>query len=301
MKAKLNGHTIRKNAASCLGNYYWNGFGAALLLSIMISIVNYIASNVTTIITALFGIETTTTTTETINDYLNYYTQTESTAYLADWRVELISFAVSIVFAVFVTWMLSTGGCAYFLRSRYYPGTTQMSHLFYPFKKYASAVRYAIAYYWRLALPYVIGIPVMVGGAVLITYEGTELLGAMMVIVAAIVMSVFGIIIELRLYCVPYIFAENPDIAPKRAIELSNLMTDGYKGKLFWLEIVNALMLLAGVCCCLVGVLFISPYVYAIEAEIYTFLSEVAKQSGKLDSSELGATAEIQEETINEA
>lgn len=97
-----------------------------------------------------------------------------------------------------------------------------------------------------------------------------------------------GIIKSYEYGMVPYLLAENPQMEPHRAMELSKLMTDGEKWNIFVLDLsffgwnlLNAIT--AGF-----ASLFIAPYYEATFAELYAALRAKAFALGYTDSKELG-------------
>lgn len=301
MKARLSIGTIWSNAADCLRNFYWSGFGVALLIGVIVAAVDSVVRNISGAIIAALGIENITVNSEMLEGYMSYSAQASSLMTFSDWRATLITTAFSFAAVVFISWLFRAGIAGYFLKSRSYPDRTDLSDAFAPFKKYGKAVGYAFAQHWRMVIPEIIAIPFMYIGLTMMNNVDTEMIGALIVSVSALVSGIVALIIELRLFCLPYIFAENPDISPKRAVELSAIMTDGYKGKIFWNSILEVFPIFAGLMCCGIGAFFVTPYISAIEAEIYTFLSEVAKENGKIDANEITTLVEYKEGEISES
>ncbi len=96
-----------------------------------------------------------------------------------------------------------------------------------------------------------------------------------------------GIVKSYSYSMVPYILAENPNIGIRRAIELSNDMTDGHKFDMFVLD----LSFIGWYLLCLltlgIGFLFLAPYINATKAELYLVLRENALNSGLCKHEEL--------------
>ena len=86
---------------------------------------------------------------------------------------------------------------------------------------------------------------------------------------------------------VPYILAENPNIGNRRAIELSNKMTDGHKFDMFVLDLSFIGWKLLGVLTLGIGLIFLDPYINATKAELYLVLRENALNSGICSYEEL--------------
>ncbi len=96
-----------------------------------------------------------------------------------------------------------------------------------------------------------------------------------------------GIIKAYSYSMVPYILADNPNIGAKRAIELSNQMTNGHKFDMFVLDLSFLGWYLLGVLALLVGTLFVMPYENATKAELYMVLRHNALESGMCSYDEL--------------
>ncbi len=75
---------------------------------------------------------------------------------------------------------------------------------------------------------------------------------------------------------VPYILADNPEIGSKRAIDLSNKMTDGEKWNMFVLDLSFIGWYLLGMLPCFLGIFFVNPYYNATHAELYRTLRQKA-------------------------
>ncbi|MFA9379783.1 MAG: DUF975 family protein [Acetanaerobacterium sp.] len=97
-----------------------------------------------------------------------------------------------------------------------------------------------------------------------------------------------GIIKSYAYRMVPYILADNPNIGASRAIELSNQMTKDEKLEIFVLDLSFLGWILLGVLACGVGVLFVSPYIEATNAELYAMLKDKAYRTGLCTPAELG-------------
>lgn len=86
---------------------------------------------------------------------------------------------------------------------------------------------------------------------------------------------------------VPYLLCERPDMPLKRAFELSRLMTQGEKWRIFVLDLSFLGWYLLGVLACCIGVVFVNPYYNATNAELYTALREKAFGLGYASHEEL--------------
>lgn len=96
-----------------------------------------------------------------------------------------------------------------------------------------------------------------------------------------------GIIKYYAYRMVPYILADNPDMDANRAIELSNEMTKGEKWQIFVLDLSFILWYIGGMLLFFVGLLFVAPYPYATDAELYKHLREKALNNGITSYEEL--------------
>jgi hypothetical protein len=96
-----------------------------------------------------------------------------------------------------------------------------------------------------------------------------------------------GIVKSYAYQMVPYILADNPNIGHKRALELSNQMTEGHKFKMFILDLSFIGWYLLGLLALVVGVLFVLPYDNATRAELYLVLRQNALNNGLCSDAEL--------------
>lgn len=85
----------------------------------------------------------------------------------------------------------------------------------------------------------------------------------------------------------PYILADNPNIGPKRAIELSMQMTNGHKFRMFVLKLSFLGWYLLGIFACCIGGIFVAPYEHSTEAELYLVLRQNALENGFCTHDEL--------------
>ncbi|TYQ16326.1 UNVERIFIED_CONTAM: putative integral membrane protein [Acetivibrio alkalicellulosi] len=86
---------------------------------------------------------------------------------------------------------------------------------------------------------------------------------------------------------VPYILSDNPNIGYRRAVELSNRMTQGQKLEMFILDLSFIGWYLLGILALCVGVLFVNPYYNATQAELYLVLRRNALENGLCTYEEL--------------
>lgn len=89
-----------------------------------------------------------------------------------------------------------------------------------------------------------------------------------------------------------YIKAENPNISPSRAIELSRIMTDGRKGDLFYLHLsFLGWLLLSAVTYNILGIVYVFPYFFAAQAFAYEEIKADAAARGIIDIREISPDA----------
>ena len=86
---------------------------------------------------------------------------------------------------------------------------------------------------------------------------------------------------------VPYILADNPEIGHKRAIKLSNEMTQGEKWDIFILDLSFLGWFILGTLLFGIGILFVQPYYDSTNAELYLKLRKEAIASGITSNNEL--------------
>lgn len=164
-----------------------------------------------------------------------------------------------IVFAVFVSIPITIGMTRYFLRNHF--GAAEFETLFTGFKQ-----------------GYMNGV-----GAMLVTYLFIGLWSLLLVVP--------GIIKAIQYCLVPFILADNPDIPGSRAREISRMLTDGEKGRIFVFILSFIGWFCLGALCLGIGVLFVYPYFYASLAELYIFLRDRAIANNMLNPAELNLVA----------
>ncbi len=107
-----------------------------------------------------------------------------------------------------------------------------------------------------------------------------------------------GVIKGLAYMMVPYIIYENPHLTASQALDVSEKMTDGYKGDLFVLGLSfigwNMLSALTGG---ILGIFYVNPYIGLAYAGAYDQLKWNAIQNGRLTWSDFGQMAPAPEWT----
>ena len=102
----------------------------------------------------------------------------------------------------------------------------------------------------------------------------------------SLLFAIPGIIKHYQYYFVPYLLAENPQMQPDRAMQLSTQMTDGEKMNIFVLELsFSGWHILGGML--VIGGFFVTPYVEATMAELYAAMRAKAFALGRSDKMEL--------------
>jgi len=133
-------------------------------------------------------------------------------------------------------------------------------------------------------------------------YKGivpTMLLRAVQNFLWYLLLIIPGIVKSYAYRMVPYILADNPDIGAKKAIKLSNEMTEGHKFDIFVLDLSFIGWYLLGVLALFVGVLFVMPYENATNAELYLVLRKNALENNFCSYEDLLLNGIIQGENDN--
>lgn len=87
-----------------------------------------------------------------------------------------------------------------------------------------------------------------------------------------------GVIKAYQYRLVPYLLAENPDLEWRQALDISKSIMNGHKADTFVYDLSFILWYLGSVITFgLLGVFFVSPYVYASDAELYVTLKTIAQ------------------------
>lgn len=96
-----------------------------------------------------------------------------------------------------------------------------------------------------------------------------------------------GIIKSYEYRMIPYLLAENPNMNPDRAFELSRIMTDGEKFEIFVLDLSFIGWYMLGALFFGIGGIFVNPYVDITNAELYDIFKRDLIEKNLLSSSEL--------------
>lgn len=105
---------------------------------------------------------------------------------------------------------------------------------------------------------------------------------------SSLLLVVPGVIKHYEYILVPYILAENPEMKCSRALELSSVMTDGEKLKMFKLDLSFLIWEAAGILTLgLISIFYVMPYKEFTKAELYHVLREKALESRLCDYKEM--------------
>ncbi len=170
--------------------------------------------------------------------------------------IGVITFIIIMAVNLFVGYHLEVGGRRYFVQAA--QDDINMGYLGYGFKndRYFSIIK---TMFWK----------------------------DLMIFLWSLLLIIPGIIKKYAYKMVPYILADNPEIGRKRALELSDQMTKGHKFRIFVLQLSFMGWYLLGMLACLVGMMFVTPYQNATEAELYLVLRQQAIEKGLCDYQEL--------------
>lgn len=106
-----------------------------------------------------------------------------------------------------------------------------------------------------------------------------------------------GIVKSYSYMMVPYILAENPSLDRKRIFQLSKEMMNGHKMEAFELRLsFCGWYILSSFTGGILGIFYVSPYVYATLAEFYSALKADAKMRGILQEGELPGVSAPEEQ-----
>lgn len=104
----------------------------------------------------------------------------------------------------------------------------------------------------------------------------TMLLRSIYITLWTLLFIIPGIIKYYSYSMVPFLMAENPNLSPARAIEISCDITQGHKWDMFVLDLSFAGWYLLGILALGVGALFVTPYYCSTQAQLYLALRAIA-------------------------
>lgn len=214
----------------------------------------------------------------------------------------IIAGLFAIAFTIFVRTVIQVGGNRWFSRSRESAATPSIGQIFSLFKA-GSYLKTVAGMLWMNLFLFLWGllasIPIMAAMILLIVKSFTtsdmqaeieqipdylnRLFGnnigamigvALLLLFGSILLSIPAIIKQYSYRMTPWILADNPKIGYRRALKLSMQLTAGQKGKMFVLDLSFIGWFLLGVIACGIGVLFVTPYYMAVQAELYARLRQ---------------------------
>nr|AGF93441.1 integral membrane protein [uncultured organism] len=161
-----------------------------------------------------------------------------------------------IILRIFIGYVLEVGGRKYFIKLS--EGESKVSYLGYGFKN-----NNYFNIFW------------------------TMLLRSIYVILWSLLLIIPGIIKFYAYRMVPYILADNPEMGHRKAIKLSNKMTQGEKWDIFILDLSFLGWFILGSLFFGIGILFVQPYYDATNAELYLNLRKKAITNNLITENEL--------------
>lgn len=251
-------------------------------------------------------------------------------------KVVLVSLIMSIftfLLKILFTNVLTTGQVLWFSRNREQSDPAKFSLIFNGLRRgrYSGIVK---GMFWRDLWLFVWQLPILLVSAVmtilsftlldrglavvinnitsynlesyLLTELGSLLMVLLIISIISIIFSiVFGVVYIVKLYsyrAVEWILADNPNIGHRRAVNLSKVMTKGFKGKWFILDLsfIGWILLLI---LTLPFMFFTAPlletYIKASYAEFYAMIRDIAVNKGYVTMEELGYIP-VQDDSYNE-
>jgi uncharacterized membrane protein len=184
-------------------------------------------------------------------------------SFLAVSLITLVVFFITISLKIFLGYCLEVGGRKFFIKAA--EGESKIGYLGLGFRK---------EYYSDILI--------------------TMLLRSIYTFLWTLLFIIPGIIKSYAYSMVPYILADNPNIGYKRAIELSNQMTQGEKLNMFILDLSFLGWYLLGMLVCCIGVIFVPPYDYATKAELYLILRKQSIESNITSYEELNIKPDLE-------
>lgn len=109
----------------------------------------------------------------------------------------------------------------------------------------------------------------------------TALLRDVFVFLWSLLFIIPGIVMSYAYSMADYIIYENPNLSPSRALQMSKAMTQGHKGDLFIFDLsFFGWMLLSGLTCGILGIVYVNPYMYTAHAGLYDALKGQCHPTG---------------------
>lgn len=177
--------------------------------------------------------------------------------------VALTVFFITLSLRIFLGYCLEVGGRKFYIKAA--EGESRMGYIGFCFKK---------EYYSDILI--------------------TMLLKGIYTFLWTLLLIIPGIIKSYAYSMVPYILADNPNIGYKRAIELSNQMTQGEKMNMWVLDLSFLGWYILGLLVFCIGIIFVPPYDYATKAELYLILRKKAIESNITSYEELNIKPDLE-------
>lgn len=272
---------IKSEAKMRLKQYYWSAFCVSIILSIITGITSGIINFSTNLLTGFLNT-------------LIFYASSDALIVLLIVALAIIILSTAMIFLVQVLLnnILSVGINRFFLESRVYPsGLERMFFGFTSGGRYYKNIAMVLfmrdlkLFGWSLlsAIPTVFALL----GLTFSWWDDQLILVGMLLLILGILLTIPVVIKSYEYQMIPYLLAERPDMPWRRAFELSKLMTDNEKGRMWVLDLSFMGWWILGLLTCGIGILFVNPYYCATKAELYTALREKAFGLGFAQPDEL--------------
>lgn len=239
---------LKSRAWNLLRRTYWKSFAVTLAFTLVVWLVDKAFGVINTIMEALLGLTTAAT-----NNMTQYFSDlflgpflsriAALPAYSLIWLATLaVSLVMAFIPAIFVRQPAQIGVNRFFMRARH--GDASVESAFYAFQNnYGNAVKISF-FRW------------------------------LFIVLWSMLLVIPGIIKTYEYYMIPYILSENPNIDRRRAFELSRAMTDGEKWNIFCFQLSFIGWFLLSALTCGIGLVFLSPYLEAANAELYAAMRD---------------------------
>ena len=190
-----------------------------------------------------------------VNTQINYQTTVEQASRLVGVLALVVVLVASLCWGILFSPVVRVGQCRYLIQNR--AGEVGLGTLFSGFT----------SSYWN-------------------TVSGM-FYANLRIFLFTLLLVIPGIIKAYQYTFVPYLLAENPDMEPARAAEISTLMTDGEKWNIFVLDLSFLGWNILGGLLFGIGTFFVNPYYAATQAELYAAMRAKALAAGSVSEAEL--------------
>lgn len=307
---------LKSQAKMNLKSKYWSAFVVTLIISILgggASAFNGRFSG------GSIGFDSDTLKQMQDGNFQQYFTYLEdffhSGLFVATIFLGVLAALIGVAFSVFVSSVVQVGGNRWFSRSRESAGAPSIGMIFSLFKagSYLKTVGSMLwmnlfLFLWNLlaSVPMLIGVIYTTvkifqtdfsAWRDLTSNQAADLVLKLIVefgpvlgllTLASILLSIPYIIKTYSYRMTPWILADNPAIGYRRALQLSMTMTRGHKWNIFVLDLSFIGWYLLGFLACCIGTIFVIPYVYAVQAELFAVLRSESVASGQCTMEEFG-------------